>query len=35
MPLYYQLQAERSGKSDWAYLEKGPEVWKVHIPKTA
>lgn len=35
MPLYYQLKAERSGKFDWAYLEKGPEVWKVNITKTA
>ncbi len=35
MPLYYQFQAERSGQFNWEYLERGPEVWKVNITKTA
>ena len=35
MPLYYQFQAERSGKFNWEYIEKGPQVWKVNITKTA
>jgi len=35
MPLYYQFQAERSGQFAWEYLERGPEVWKVNITKTA
>lgn len=30
-PLYYQLQAERTGQLEWEYLEKGPEVWRVKI----
>ena len=32
-PLYYQLMAERKGEFDWAYLEEGPDVWKVVIKK--
>lgn len=32
-PLYYQLQAERSGQLAWEYLEAGPEVWRVKIGK--
>ncbi len=35
MPLYYQFQAERNGQFEWEYVEKGPEVWKVNITKTA
>ena len=35
MPLYYQFQAERNGKFDWEYIEKGPQVWKVNITKTS
>lgn len=34
MPLYYQFQAERNGKFNWEYVEKGPQVWKVNITKT-
>jgi uncharacterized protein (DUF2249 family)/hemerythrin-like domain-containing protein len=30
-PLYYQFQAEQSGKFTWTYLEQGPEVWRVRI----
>jgi uncharacterized protein (DUF2249 family) len=30
-PLYYQFQAERQGQVDWAYLEEGPEVWRVRV----
>lgn len=32
-PLYYQLLAERGQNFDWAYLENGPELWKVKIAK--
>ena len=32
-PLYYQFAAERSGKFEWAYLEEGPELWRVRIAK--
>lgn len=32
-PLYYQFQAERTGKFAWDYLEQGPEVWRVRIAK--
>ena len=34
-PLYYQLQAERSGQVDWQYVESGPETWQVRITKKA
>ena len=30
-PLYYQLAAEHPGDFEWAYLEEGPEVWRVRI----
>lgn len=30
-PLRYQLQAERSGKFEWTYLEQGPVTWRVQI----
>lgn len=30
-PLFYQLQAERTGQFEWNYLEAGPEVWKVEL----
>lgn len=33
-PLFYQFNAERSGKFGWDYLEQGPEVWRVRIGKT-
>ena len=32
-PLFYQFQAESSGKFTWDYLESGPEVWRVRIGK--
>jgi uncharacterized protein (DUF2249 family) len=32
-PLYYQFQAERNGQFTWAYLEKGPDTWRVQIGK--
>ena len=35
LPLYYQFQAEHTGKFDWTYLARGPEVWRVHIGRTA
>ena len=34
-PLYYQFEAERAGTFSWTYVEQGPEVWRVHIGKTA
>lgn len=34
-PLYYQFQAERPGQLDWQYLESGPQVWRVHVGRTA
>lgn len=34
-PLYYQFDAEYTGKFSWDYLEEGPEVWKVRIGKPA
>lgn len=32
-PLYYQLLGERGNVFTWAYLEQGPECWKVEISK--
>ncbi len=32
-PLYYQLQAERTGQLAWEYLEQGPSLWRVKIGK--
>ncbi len=34
-PLYYQFQAEHTGKFTWDYLEQGPEVWRVRIGRGA
>lgn len=34
-PLYYQFQAEMPGQFSWDYLEQGPQVWRVHIGRTA
>lgn len=34
-PLFYQLQAERSGLFDWAPQEEGPERWVIKISRTA
>ena len=34
-PLYYQLEAEHTGKFVWDYLEQGPAVWRVRIGRTA
>ncbi len=34
-PLYYQFDAEYTGKFSWEYQEEGPEVWKVRIGKPA
>ena len=34
-PLYYQFQAEHGGEFEWAYLESGPEVWRVRIGRAA
>ena len=32
-PLYYEFAAERPGTFAWAYLEQGPEVWRVRITR--
>lgn len=34
-PLHYQFQAERHGAFSWAYLESGPDVWRVEIRRLA
>ena len=34
-PLYYQFEAEHTGKFSWKYLEQGPTVWRVEIGRTA
>ncbi len=34
-PLYYQFAAEHQGAFGWDYLEKGPDVWRVVISRTA
>jgi uncharacterized protein (DUF2249 family) len=34
-PLRYQFEAENAGEFSWAYLEEGPEVWRVRIGRTA
>ena len=33
-PLFYQFQAEQTGKFSWDYLEQGPEIWRVRIGRT-
>ncbi len=33
-PLFYQLQAERSGAFGWTYLEQDPDVWRVEIGRS-
>jgi uncharacterized protein (DUF2249 family) len=32
-PLYYQFNAEMPGEFAWAYLEQGPETWRVAITR--
>ena len=34
-PLYYQFQAEYTGRFSWTYLEQGPEIWRVRIGRLA
>jgi uncharacterized protein (DUF2249 family) len=34
-PLRYQFEAERPDEFSWEYVEQGPEVWRVHITRTA
>jgi uncharacterized protein (DUF2249 family) len=34
-PLYYQFEAEESGKFSWDYLESGPQVWRVRIGRSS
>jgi uncharacterized protein (DUF2249 family) len=33
-PLYYQFQAEHTGRFSWNYLEQGPEIWRVRIGRS-
>ena len=30
-PLRYQLEARHGSCCDWAYLEQGPDVWRVRL----
>ncbi|MCU9600837.1 DUF2249 domain-containing protein [Pallidibacillus thermolactis] len=32
-PLYYQFMMEREGEFSWAYLQDGPDLWRVAIGK--
>jgi uncharacterized protein (DUF2249 family) len=34
-PLYYQFLSERQGVFEWNYEEKGPDLWRVQITRTA
>ncbi|WP_246846589.1 DUF2249 domain-containing protein [Humibacter ginsenosidimutans] len=34
-PLYYQFAAEHDGEFTWAYLEEGPQTWRVAIGRPA
>ena len=34
-PLQYQFMHERPNQFAWAYLEEGPEVWRVKIERVA
>ena len=34
-PLHAQLQAAQAGRFGWSDLERGPEVWRVRIVKSA
>ncbi len=33
-PLFYQFQAELTGRFTWEYLEEGPLVWRVRIGRS-
>ena len=33
-PLYYQFNAQMPGQFTWAYLENGPDLWRVAITRT-
>jgi uncharacterized protein (DUF2249 family) len=34
-PLYDQFQSDAPGSFTWAYLERGPQTWRVAITRTA
>ena len=34
-PLYYQFQNDAPGSFTWAYLESGPQTWRVAITRIA
>jgi uncharacterized protein (DUF2249 family) len=34
-PLYYQFQSDAPGSFTWAYLEAGPQTWRVAITRVA
>ena len=34
-PLYYQFKFEHERQFSWDYVEQGPDVWQVHVGKTA
>lgn len=33
VPLFYQFEAERKDQFVWAYVERGPQIWRVNISK--
>lgn len=35
VPLYYQFACEHTGTFRWAYLEQGPETWRMQLTKGA
>lgn len=34
-PLYYQFEAEHTGRFSWKYLEEGPETWRVRVGRVS
>ncbi len=34
-PLYYQFEAEHTGRFSWNYLQQGPQIWQVEIRRSA
>ncbi|MDO5693536.1 MAG: DUF2249 domain-containing protein [Pseudomonadota bacterium] len=35
VPLHHQFETQRQGIYDWAYLERGPQRWRVQIRRMA
>lgn len=34
-PLRYQFEARYGGGCKWTYLERGPDVWRIHLIRAA